>query len=175
MPVNIHDKFSGKDLDTVIRFLSTFQVACDQNGIHEEGEMYLSQFFFTGQANDHVLAKISGVASPVDAHNRDLFQTYPVVVHYLLKTYAFYNHIMDAYHDVIENHQRPNLTESDHADQLWTRALRCRNVLSEGRLKRYIIAGLLSARWPQLRTHYTAHLDRSIRQLVTYAKAYEKT
>lgn len=118
MQLTVPANFYDKDPITVFKVQELFQVACDQNGVHEGAALYCFQFSLNGQAKGHVVPKISSSANPMDARDRELLRTYPEVIHYLLETYATDNHIMDAYQGVFGYHQRSNMSEMDLADQL---------------------------------------------------------
>ncbi|CAN8075864.1 unnamed protein product [Agarophyton chilense] len=175
MQLTITDKFSGFDPIAVLRFLSLFRTACDQNGVHEGASLYLFQFFLTGQARDRVVSRISGTTDLVDAQDRELLRSYPQVVHYLLETYATDDVIMDAHQEGIFFRQSSKMTESAFADDLWKKGCRCGNVFTEGRLKNHFITKFL----PAIRTHvcnyHTENPQYSFLTLVTHAKGYGKT
>lgn len=66
------------------------------------------------------------------------------------------------------------MSETDYANQIWTKAHRNRNVFSDGQLKWHFIA-----RWPHpicihVQNHHSTHPDLTLRQLVTCVKGYGK-
>ncbi|CAN8068452.1 unnamed protein product [Agarophyton chilense] len=131
MQLTITDNFSGSDPIAVLKFLSLFRTACDKNGVHEGATLYLFQFFRTGQVLGRVVSKISGTTDLVDAQDRELLRFYPQVVHYLLETYATDDVVVDAHQEAISIRPIFNMTKSAFADDLWKKAYRCGNWLSE--------------------------------------------
>lgn len=159
----------------MLRFLSLFHTAFDQNGVHEGASLYLFQFFLHGKAHEIVVSRISGTTYPVNATDRELLGVYPEVVQYLLETYAMDDVVMDAHPNVISYRQSSNMTEEDFGDTLWRKAYRCGNVFSENRLTQHFIVGMLPAIMTHVDNHHMDHTNPSYRQLVNYADGYGKT
>lgn len=73
--MTVPEKFSEKDPITVFKFVSSFQVVCGQNRVHEGAVLYCFQFFVIGKAKDQVIAKISHSLNPVDSQVLELLRT----------------------------------------------------------------------------------------------------
>ena len=162
--------FSGDDPITVLRFLSRFRGACDQNGLHEGAALWCFQFFLTGSALARVQSRLLGESGAVDGHRDEVLSSYPEVVNYLLRTYATDEIIAEAYSEVTNYIQSTGMSEMEYGDRLWRKALRCGNVFSDDRLKSLYAEGLLPAIRVQVRHHLTTHPRLSFMELTRYAE-----
>ena len=167
--------FSGQDPIAVLGFLARFKMACDHNGISEGAAVWCFQFYLTGQAHALLQSRLHGNTMAVDAEQRELLETYPEVVNYLLRTYATDEVISEAVGDVTSFRQSSNMTEEVYSNHLWDKALRCGTVFSDRRLKSLFVEGLLPATCAQVRNYLASHPSVDYQAVARFAQAIGET
>ena len=167
--------FSGQDPIAVLGFLARFKMACDHNGITEGAAVWCFQFYLTGQAHALLQSRLNGNTMAVDVEQRELLETYPEVVNFLLRTYATDEVIAEAVGDVTSFRQSSNMTEEVYSNHLWDKALRCGTVFSDRRLKSLFTEGLLPATCAQVRNYLASHPHVDYQAVARYAQAIGET
>ena len=111
----------------------------------------------------------------VDVERRELLQTYPQVVNFLLRTYATDEVISEAVGDVTSFRQSSNMTEEVYSNHLWDMALPCSTVFSDRRLKSLFFEALLPAKCVQVRNYFSTHPDVDYQSVARHAQAIGET
>ena len=167
--------FGGQDPITVLRFLARFKIACDHNGVSEGAAVWCFQFYLTGQAHALLQSRLHGNIMVVDAEQRELLQTYPEVVNFLLRTYLTDEVISEAVGDVTSFRQSSNMTEEVYSNHLWDKLLRCVTLFSDRRLKSLLVEGLLPAICAQVRNYVATHPGVDYQAVARYAQSIGET
>ena len=110
-------KFSGKDPISVLKFLATFKIAADNNGIPEGGACLVLRNFLEGRALVAFDASLQVDAVTTDAVG---IKTWPDAVHWMLTTYAKDIYIQKAVQEIRALRQLDNETEYDFGHRVLT-------------------------------------------------------
>lgn len=95
--------------------------------------------------------------------------TYCEVVQYLIRTYASDDIIAQAEAELVNFRQPSNMNEETYAAALWEKALRCRPVYSEAKLKGLYIEGVHDAIRLNVRSHWATNSTADSNAIARYA------
>lgn len=137
--------FNATDPIAILNFLPAFKTACDTNGIHEGAAIWIFHFSLRDPARVAPTARTvnkSSWTSNKSSRDTSKLTTYCEVVQYLLRTYSTDDIIAEVEASLMRFTQGDRMNETDYAQALWTKALRCGTVYSEEHLKGLFIEGL---------------------------------
>ena len=158
--------FNGSDPVSIINFLSTFQTACNTNGVHEGAAMWIFQFFLKDAAKALVKSRTTATKKKRrKSSSADRLTSYSEVVHFLLKTYATDEVLAEAYADVQNYAQPSGMSEIDYSRRLYDKALRCGNVFSDQVLKGIFVEGIGESIRAHVRNYLAEHPDVDLTKL----------
>lgn len=119
--ISIHildeQKFDGKDPISILRFLASFKVACDENRIMEGAATRLVLFFLEGEARTEYQTLL-------DESNIGQAVSYPQAIVHLLTTYADEHDLNEEQRKINRLKQRPGEEEKAFASRIHTQVLR---------------------------------------------------
>lgn len=130
---------------SVVRFLSSFKLVCNRNGVHVGAALWLLHCFLKRPT---AAALKDCIALPSKMHRRHkefTVTSYRKVVNCLLETYATDDLIGKTDADIMRFPQESNKLPTEYAEALWKKALRCNRFYDESVLKGIFIEGLPSS------------------------------
>lgn len=125
----------------ILSFLSAFQMACDTNGVHKHASIWFLHFFTIKSAWDAIKAGTC-LPSSIWLRQQGKWTSYCQVVNYLLAAYAPEDIIARSYMEFMNFEKPNNQSAMECAQTLRTKAVCCRPVCDEYRLKWMFIEGV---------------------------------
>jgi hypothetical protein len=127
--------FSGQDPLAILRFLTSFKLGCDHNGISEGAALRMLPKFMTGQAQRNMI----NFTSRATKDNRSY---YPCAIQYLLQTYADEDRVEDEYNKLHRFKQKVGEDEREFASRIRTHAVRLGHLYTDNVLTSAFLAGI---------------------------------